>query len=111
MAFNPLPQTWFPGLIAGGTTKLATDLSVPIGTFPDLVASEIDVTTGDVRKFLYAICEKSWQAWNTLVVASRSNRMTLAKYSTVDPATGLITNTYTFTFINAIATQDVAPEV
>ena len=111
MAFNPLPQSWFAGLASGGLTKLATDLSIPIATFPELIAAEIDPVTGDVRKFLYAVCEKSWLVWNALLLADRPTKMAMSKSSSVDTATGLITNTYTFTFKNSIAAQDVAPEV
>lgn len=111
MAFNPLPQTWFTGLTSGTTTHLTTDLVIPIATFPELTAAEINVTTGDVRKFLYAICEKAWSVWNALLTADRPNKMTLTKSSSVDATTGIVTNVYTFTFKNSITAQDVASEV
>lgn len=111
MAFNPLPQTWFTGLTDGATTCLATDMVIPIGTFPELTAPEIDSVTGDVRKFLYAVCEKAWSVWNALATADRPTKMTLTKSSSVDATTGIVTNVYTYTFKNSITAQDVAPEV
>lgn len=110
MAFNPLPQTWFAGLTDGATTCLATDMVIPIGTFPEMTAAEIDSVTGDIRKMLYAICEKAWSVWNALLTADRPNKMTITKSSSVDATTGIVTNVYTFTFKNSITAQDVAVE-
>jgi len=110
MAWNPLPATWFTGLTHGGTTCLTTDMVVPIASFPELQASEIDASTGDVRKMLYAICEQAWQRWNALVSGDRPTKMVLTKSSSVDATSGLVTNVYTFTFKNSITAQDVASE-
>ena len=109
--WNPLPQSWFTGLTSGATVCAATDVVVPIATFPELVAAEIDPVTGDVRKFLYAVCEKAWTKWNSLLTADRPNKMTITKSSSVDATTGIVTNVYTFTFKNSITAQDVAAEV
>lgn len=109
--WNPLPQSWFTGLTDGATTCLATDMVVPIATFPELDATEIDSVTGDVRKLLYAICEKTWSKWNALLAADRPTKMTITKSSSVDVVTGIVTNVYTFSFKNSITSQDVAPEV
>lgn len=106
MAFNPLPQSWLENLTDDGT-----DISVPLATFPELTAAEADSVTGDIRKVVYAICEKLWSRWNALALADRPTKMTLAKSSSVDAGTGVITNVYTFTFKNSITAQDVAAEV
>lgn len=105
MAWNPLPQSWFENLTDNDTT-----ISVPIATFPELTAAELDAATGDIRKVLYAICEKSWLRWAALATADRCTKMTLTKSSSVDSVTGVITNVYTFTFRNSITAQDVADE-
>jgi hypothetical protein len=83
---------------------------IPLGTFPELTAAEIDSVTGDIRKFLYAVCEKAWSVWNALLTADRPNKMTITKSSSVDAITGIVTNVYTFTFKNSITAQDVAVE-
>jgi hypothetical protein len=111
MAFDPLPQSWFTGLTDGATVCLATDLVVPIATFPELTAAEIDSVTGDIRKMLYAICEKCWLVWAALLTADKPNKMTISKSSSANAATGLTTHTYIFTFVNSVTAQDVAPEV
>ena len=111
MPFASLPQGWFPGLTDGATVCLATDMVVPIATFPEMTAAEIDSTTGDIRKMLYAICEKCWLVWNSLAALDKPGKMTLGKSSSTNAATGLTTHTYSFTFVNSVSAQDVAPEV
>lgn len=105
MAFNPLPQTWFTGLTDDGT-----DLTIPIASIPELTAAEIDSATGDIRKMLYAIAELAWTKWSALPTVDRPTKMTLSKSASVNATTGLVTNTYTFTFVNAIVGQDVSAE-
>jgi hypothetical protein len=111
MAWNPLPQSWFTGLTDGSTVCVATDMVIPIATFPELVATEIDSSTGDVRKMLYAICEKCWLTWSALATPDKPTKMTIAKNSSTNAITGLTTHNYTFTFINTVSAQDVADEV
>lgn len=106
MAFNPLPVTWFENMVDSDTT-----VNIPLASFPELTAAEIDATTGDVRKLIYAFVEKCWSRWNALLTADRPTKMTLTKSSSVDATTGIVTNVYTFTFKNSITQQDVAAEV
>lgn len=110
MAFNPLPQSWFTGMTDGGTTCQATDLVIPLSTFPELTAAEVDASTGDVRKFLFAFLEKCWSVYNALLTADKPSKMTMAKSATVDTSLGVITNTYVITIKTAIATQEVVAE-
>lgn len=105
MAFNPLPQTWFESLTDDGV-----DITVPIATFPETSAAELDAVTGDIRKVLFAICEKCWSRWNALATADKPTKMSMAKSVTVDSATGINTNVFTFTFKTSVASQEVADE-
>lgn len=105
MAFVALPQTWFENMVDSNT-----DVNIPLATFPELTAAEIDASTGDIRKMLYAIIEKCWTRWNALATADRSTKMVLTKSSSSDPTTGVITHVYTFTFKNTISGQEVASE-
>jgi|PlaIllAssembly_1097288.scaffolds.fasta_scaffold08688_2 hypothetical protein len=105
MAWNPLPQSWIPSLTDNGTV-----LSANISDFPELTAAEIDSVTGDIRKFLFAFCEKMWSVWSSLLTADKSLKMTLAKTVSVNPITGVITNTYTFVFLTAVSSQEVVSE-
>ena len=113
MAFNPLPQSWFNGLTDGSTTCLITDMVIPISTFPEMTAPEIDSVTGDIRKMIFAIMEKCWVKWTSIAIADRPNKMTFSKNVYTDTNTGLSTQTYTVTLITAVTVgaQDVAPEV
>ena len=100
MPFNPLPQSWLPSLTDNGTV-----LSLDIADVPELAVTEIDSATGDIRKFIFALCEKFWSKWNALATADRSTKMVLTKSSSVNVATGIITSVYTFTFQNAITAR------
>jgi len=105
MAFSPVPTACFPSW-----SEDATNITVPIASFPELTAAEADAATGDIRKILYAIVEKTWTWWNALLTADRPTKMTLTKSSSVDTSTGIVINVYTFTFKNSITAQDVAAE-
>lgn len=107
MAWNPLPQSWFTGLTDDGT-----DITIPIAAFgTELTAEEIDSANGDVRKFIYAFIERCWAKWSSIATADKPSKMTITKTSSIDAATGILTNVYTFTFKNTITAQDVANEV
>ena len=110
MAFNPLPQTWFTGMTDGGTSCSATDMVIPIGTFPELVASEIDSSTGDVRKFLFAFLEKCWSVYNALATADRPTKLVIQKSASIDTTLGVVTNTYVITIKTSVSGQEVVPE-
>lgn len=105
MAWNPLPQSWFASLTDNGSV-----LSIDIANFPELTAAEIDSSTGDIRKFLFAFCEKCWTVWAALASADKSTKMTLNKSVSVSTTNGQITSTYSFTFVTAIASQEVVSE-
>lgn len=110
MAFNPLPQSWFTGMTDGSTSCSATDMVIPISTFPELTAAEIDSSTGDIRKFLFAFLEKCWAVYNALATADKPSKMTMQKSVSVDTSTGVNTNTYIITIKTAVATQEVVSE-
>lgn len=101
-----LPPAWFTGWTSDGT-----DITLPISSMPELVATEAAATvTGDIRKVMYAILENMWVKWNAVAIADRPTKMVLTKSSSVDAATGIITTAYTYTFKNTITAQDVANE-
>jgi hypothetical protein len=105
---TPTPITaWFTNYTKGTGT---IQFTYP-GDLPELSDAEADQVTGDVRKFLYAFCEKCWSKWITILVANRPTKMALQKSTYVDSTTGIVTNTFTFTFYNTITSQDVASEV
>ena len=87
-----------------------SNVTFPIASVPELTAAEADVTTGDIRKFLYAFCEMCWQKWNSLVTADKSVNMVMTKNSFINTSTGITTHTYTFTFQNVTTAQEVADE-
>lgn len=105
MAFEDAPNTWIDSWSENGTT-----ISVPIASFPEMTADEADGTTGDIRKVLYAICEKLWTEWAERAIGDLPTKMTISRSSTVNEATDAITKRYTFTFVTAATSTEVAPE-
>lgn len=106
MAWVKTITGWIPSWSSNGAT-----ISIPITSFPQMTAAEADITTGDIRKVLYAIVEACWLKWNGLAAIDRSVNMVLSKNSYVNPTNGITTHTYTFTFQNVTTAQDVADEV
>lgn len=105
MAWSKTITDWFASYTSNGT-----NMTLPIASFPELTAAEADVTTGDIRKLLYAFIERCWVKWNSLATADKSTKMVLAKNSFVDSTTGITTHTYTFTFQNVTTAQEVSDE-
>lgn len=105
MAFDAKPSTWIPNWSEDGT-----DISVPIATFPKLTAAEADATTGDIRKVLFAVVDKLYDAWNNTAAADRPAKMTMTKTKAVDVSTGLVTSIYQFRFTTEITEEDVVAE-
>lgn len=107
MAFTTAGSSsaWFENWSEDGT-----DITVPIATFPELTAAEADASTGDIRKIAFAIVDKLYQEYTALDSAERPTKMYIGKSSVIDPATGLVTNTYNIRFYNAVLSQDVDDE-
>lgn len=105
MAFNPQPNTWIASWSEDGT-----NITVPIASFPELTAAEADGTTGDIRKIVWAITEKLYQAYNATATADRPTKWTMSKSSSINTTTGVVTNTFVTTIQTEIATQEVGSE-
>ena len=105
MAFDPKPSTWISNWTSDGT-----EISIPIATFPQLTSAEANATTGDIRKVLFAICERIMSAWNTSQSVDRPAKWTMNSAASVNTSTGQITRTYTFTFVTAATSEEVVNE-
>lgn len=105
MAFDQKPSTWLDDWSEDGT-----DITVPLATFPEMTADEADAEDGDIRKVLFAIAEKLYDSWNNTATADRPTQMYIAKSSSVNTTTGVVTNTYTLRFYCEINTQEVKDE-
>lgn len=105
MAFDPLPPAWIDSWSEDGT-----NITIPLASFPEMTAGEADATTGDVRKVLYAICEKLWVEWSTRASADLPTKMTISRASTVNEATDAVTKRYTFTFVTEATSTEVVNE-
>jgi len=105
MAFRKVPTDWIANWSEDGT-----NISVPLTDFPELTDVEADGATGDIRKIMFAISHKFYDAWNDTATADRPNRMTLSKSISPDVTTGIYTHTFTFRFENESTGSDVADE-
>lgn len=105
MPFVPAPNTWI-----ASWSEDATNISVPIASFPELTAAEADGATGDIRKIVWAITEKLYQEFNSRAVADRPTKMNITKSSSINTTTNVVTNTFVFTFQTAVSTQEVVNE-
>lgn len=105
MAFTKTPTGYF-----AGWAEDATDITVPIASFPLLTAALADGATGDIRAILYAILDQAFTKWATLPEADRSQKMVLRKDSRTDTVSGVTTHTYTAVFKTSGAGQAVVAE-
>lgn len=105
MSFVATPNTWF-----ANWAEDATNITVPIASFPEMTAAEADGTAGDIRKIIFAVCQAAYAKFISLPASDRPTKMVIAKNSSLDSATNVLTSTFTFTFKNEILSQDVAPE-
>jgi hypothetical protein len=107
MAFNKAPTVFF------GTnySENGTTLSIPISAFPELTSEEADATTGDSRKFIYALLHRFHAAFSALPAANRPTRMTVNRtIGAINPATNEFPTSFTFNFTVAANNVDVTDE-
>jgi len=107
MAFDKTPKTWIPGWSADGTDITIAALATE---FPKLTAAEADASSGDIRKILFAICDKINSVWTGLASTDRPTKMKVSRSSYLNETTGLTTQTYTFQFTTATTGEEVDNE-
>ncbi len=106
MAFDPAPTT----LLGPGYDASSTLASLLISDFPQLTSAEAHESTGDVRKLLFAICERVANAYQALPAEDRPANMQIFSSSSTPNSAGRFNRTFTFSFNLAIGTLDVAAE-
>jgi hypothetical protein len=99
------PSTWMPSW-----AEDATNITVPIASFPELTAAEADGTTGDIRKVAFALTKKLADVFEATAVADRPTQMVIGRYASSNSAGTEVTHVIQFTFVNTVATQDVKDE-
>jgi hypothetical protein len=73
MAFNKSIAHWIPGFSSDGT-----DITIPIASLTELTAGEVDATTGDIRRFLFALHAQLASIWDATAAADRPGQMSLS---------------------------------
>lgn len=105
MAFDAKPNTWI-----ANWSEDATNITIPLASFPKMTAAEADATSGDIRKVLFAIADKLYDTWANTDAADRPAKMVLTKTKAVDVATNLVTSIFTFRFTTEISEEEVVAE-
>jgi hypothetical protein len=98
--FDKKPSTWLPNW-----TEDATNITVPLATFPELTAAEADAAAGDIRKIMFAILEQQWNIWRALATADKPTMMNMVKTATINPLTGDEEHLFTIRFTNTRVAQ------
>jgi hypothetical protein len=105
MAFNKALSNWFPGFSSDGT-----NISIPIASFPQLAAAEVDASTGDMRKFLWAFLDFFRGKWIGTAQADRPSKVAFSSGSTIDQTTLETVWTYTITVRTTTSALEVTDE-
>jgi hypothetical protein len=105
MAASILPKTYIPNW-----AENATNITVPLASFPELTAAEADGDTGDIRKVMYAILLKVHAVYDALPTADKPTKMVMAHSSSVNTAGDTISHFFQIQFTNTVASQDVENE-
>lgn len=108
MAFDATISTWLTNF---AVNSAQTEFSIPIATFPEMTAAEIDDSGGgDIRKFLFAFCDELYTNWAATASADRPSKMTIAKSVTNDVDNDTATETFTFRFVTQASASEVVDE-
>jgi hypothetical protein len=115
MAFSATPSGWLGAgyTLSGSGTTAAINFGISgntNATLPEITTAEANATTGDIRKIYYGIVEQLYQSYLAKATADRPNRMAITRSSSVDATTGLITTTYTTSFVLAATGLEVTAE-
>jgi len=112
----PSTTTLTVSAVSGGDTLDITDTGSGthsinrLATIPELTDTEANATSGDIRKILYALCERFAKEWNGIATADRPSNMTISKSISPDVSTGQDTLTYVMRFITEATSREVADE-
>jgi predicted 3-demethylubiquinone-9 3-methyltransferase (glyoxalase superfamily) len=112
MAFDAKPSTWLGAgySVASNAITMNTNDAAENKTLTELTDAEAHATTGDIRKVIFALQEKLFAAYNATATADRPTKMTIQKSTSVNTATGVVTNVYTTVIYTGVLTQEVAAE-
>ena len=118
MAYTPVPSTWLGAgyTLSGSGATAAINFGIngntTGATFTEITAAEANASTGEIRKIIYGVVEGLYQKYLTVSAtpANLPNRLTISKNSSVNATTGLITSSYTFSFVLEATGLEVTAE-
>lgn len=105
MAYSKVPTDWIASYASDDTT-----LTMPRASFPELSAAEANTTTGDIVDIAHAIIDKLAQEYIDKTASGNGPlKMTATRYTQTNDTSGVVTKTYTFTFLGVVAAGGFAP--
>ena len=112
MAYSAVPSTVFGAGYAASANTIVLNTNDNAGTklLTELTDAEAHATTGDWRKIIFAIMEMIYTKWNAVASGDRPTKLTVAKSTTTNVATGVVTNTYTIRAYTSVSAQEVNAE-
>jgi hypothetical protein len=75
-----------------------------------MTAAEADAASGDMRKVLFAICDKMYDVYNALETANKPTKMTIYRSTSTNDITGAVTKSYQFVFNVGVGSVEVVDE-
>jgi len=105
MAISRVPTAWIANYSSNDT-----NMTLPIASFSGLTAAEANTTTGDICNIVKEILEVIYAAQQDLDSADRPTKMSVARLTTTDDGTGIVTRQFTVTFTCSSPTLNVATE-
>ena len=105
MAFNPDIRELIENYSSDGT-----NLTIPRASLPKLSSAEAHTSTGNSKKFLYALLHQIATAVEATEDADKSGRMVFRKTTPVSVADGIIRQGFEIYFDLALGDADVADE-
>jgi len=105
MAISRIPTAWIASYSSDGT-----NMTLPIASFSGLTVAEAATADGDICNIVKEILEVIYAAQQALASADRPTKMTVARLTTTDDGTGIVTRQFTVTFTCSSPTINVAAE-
>ena len=91
-AYSKDITTWIANYTSDGT-----DMTLPIAAFAEIDSADAHTSTGDIRHFIFGLCEQFADQWYSHDSGTNPTKMTINRSSSQN-SSNVITRTYTFTF-------------
>ncbi len=105
MAISRIPTDWIASYSSNGT-----NITIPIASLSGLTVAEAATADGDICNILKEILETAYAKYVSLASADKPTKMVIARLSTTNDVTGVVTRQFTVTFTCDSPTVNVSVE-